>query len=222
MKFLYEPLQLPKLEREHIGEKRLYFKPENKDKKYISITTITSFFNRDIFISWRKRVGNEEADKITKASTKRGTDLHTLNECYLQSISPPDVPEISKKLFEINKPALDKIGKILGIELGMYSDFLGIAGTCDLIAEYDGDISIIDYKTSKKPKPREWLEHYFVQCCAYSCMLYELTGIEAKKLVIIMSCENGELAVYEETDIAKYIALLVKYIKNYVSENTND
>lgn len=219
MSFTYEPLVLPKLEREHIGEKRLYFKPDDKEKKYISITTITSFFNRKTFIEWRKRVGSEEADRITKAATTRGTDLHTLNECYLQNITPPEVPEISKNLFDINKPALDKIGKIYGIELGMYSDYLGVAGTCDLVAEYDGELSIIDYKTSKKPKPRDWLEHYFVQCCAYAFMLKELTGMEVKKFVIIMSCENGELSVYEERDIAKHIKLLVKYIKHYVKEN---
>lgn len=219
MNFVYEPLSLPKLERTHIGDKRLYFKPEDKEKKFISITTITSFFNRQIFVKWRRKVGNEEADKITKAATTRGTDLHTLNECYLQNLVPPEVPEISKQLFKVNKPALDKIGKILGIELGMYSEYLGIAGTCDLIAEYDGELAIIDYKTSKKPKPREWLEHYFVQCCAYAFMLKELTGLEVKKFVIIMSCENGELAVYEERDIAKYIKLLVKYIKHYINEN---
>lgn len=219
MKFIYEPLELPKLQREHIGEKRLYFHPKNKDKKYISITTITSFFNRQIFIDWRKKIGNEEAEKITKAATTRGTDLHTLNECYLQNLTPPEVPEISQTLFKINKPALDKIGKIYGIELGMYSDYLGIAGTCDLVAEYEGQLAIIDYKTSKKPKPEEWLEHYFVQCCAYAFMLKELTGMEVKKFVIIMSCENGELAVYEKTDIEKYIKLLVKYIKHYVREN---
>ena len=219
MKFIYEPLELPKLEREHIGEKRLYFHTTKKDKKYISITTITSYFNKYKFVQWRKRIGNEEADKITKAATTRGTDLHTLNECYLQNLPLPEVPEISQKLFHINKPALDKIGKIFGIELGLYSDYLGIAGTCDLVAEYEGKLAIIDYKTSKKPKPEEWLEHYFVQCCAYAFMLKELTGMEVKKFVIIMSCENGELVVYEKSNIQDYIKLLVKYIKHYVKEN---
>jgi genome maintenance exonuclease 1 len=219
VKFKFCNLDLPKLEREHIGEKRFYLDPKDKNRKYVSITTITSFFNRHIFVEWRKKVGNEEADKITKASTTRGTDLHTLNECYLQDIEPPVVPEISQRLFSINKPALDKIGKIYGIEIGLYSLYLGIAGTCDLIAEYDGKLAIIDYKTSKKPKPREWLEHYFVQCCAYAFMLKELTGLEVEKLVIIMSCESGELVVYEETNIEKYIKLLVKYIKHYVEEN---
>ena len=98
MSFVYEPLVLPKLEREHIGDKRLYFRPDNKAKKFISITTITSFFNRHIFINWRKKVGNVEADKITKASTTRGTDLHTLNECYIQGLDAPEVPEITTRL----------------------------------------------------------------------------------------------------------------------------
>jgi len=219
VKFLYEPLSLPKIDRTHIGEKRLYFEPNTPDKKYLSITTITSFYNRHIFIDWRNKIGNEEANKITKSATSRGTDLHTLNECYLQGIPAPEVQELSKKLFKINKPALNRITKIYGIELAMFSKFLGIAGTCDLVADFDGELAIIDYKTSKQPKPVDWLEHYFVQCCAYACMLNELTGMVVKKLVIIMSCENGELRVYEETDIAKYIKLLVKYIKNYVNEN---
>lgn len=219
MNFIYEPLQVPKLERLHIGEKRFYFKPEEENKKYISITTLTSFFNRQFFAEWRKRVGAETADKITSEACFRGTHLHSLNEHYLQGLPSPNAPEIAIKLFDINKPALDKINKIYGIEIGLYSDFFAIAGTCDLVAEYDGELAIIDYKTSKKPKPKEWLEHYFVQCCAYACMLHELTGLLPKKLVIIMSCENGELVVYEEYDLKKYIKLLVKYIKHYTNEN---
>lgn len=219
MSFIYEPLDLPKLKRVHVGEKRLYFKLDDLATKFISITTITSFFNRHIFTNWRKKVGNEEADRITNEATSRGTDLHSLNENYLQNLPLPEVSDLARKLFKINKPALDKITKIYGIELAMYSEFLGIAGTCDLVAEYDGELAIIDYKTSKKAKPREWLEHYFVQCCAYACMLHELTGLEVKKLVIIMSCEDGDLVVYEERDLAKYIELLVKYIKHYIKEN---
>jgi len=125
-------------------------------------------------------------------------------------------------LFETAKPVLHTIGTIYGMELRMYSETLGIAGTADCIAEFDGELSIIDYKTSEKPKKREWLDHYFVQAVAYSAMLFELTGMTAKKLVIIMTCENGELVVYEEKNIAKYLKLLVKYIKHFVKENTKD
>ena len=104
------------------------------------------------------------------------------------------------------------------LEGSLYSKQLGIAGTVDCIAEYDGELAIIDFKTSKKPKPREWIDHYFVQCMAYGCMLYELTGISVKKLVIIMACENGECVVYEERDKSKYIKLLTEYIRKFVRD----
>jgi genome maintenance exonuclease 1 len=104
------------------------------------------------------------------------------------------------------------------LEGSLYSEFLGIAGTVDCIAEFDGELAIIDFKTSAKPKPRDWIEGYFVQCCAYACMLHELTGLSVKKFVIIMACENGECVVYEEYDKSKYIKLLVKYIKKFVND----
>ena len=97
-----------------------------------------------------------------------------------------------------------------------YSLELGIAGTVDCIAEHDGDLAVIDFKTSKKPKPREWIDHYFVQCAAYACMLYEMTGIMVKKFIIIMSCENGECVVYEEYNKRKYINLLSEYVREFV------
>ena len=99
----------------------------------------------------------------------------------------------------------------------MYSLQLGIAGTVDCIAEYNGELAIIDFKSSKKPKPRKWIDHYFVQCAAYACMLYELTNIPVKKFVILMSCENGECVVYEEYNKKKYIKLLSEYIREFVT-----
>ena len=115
-------------------------------------------------------------------------------------------------------PTLNKIDNIHSLEGSLYSKELGIAGTVDCIAEYNGELAIIDFKTSKKPKPRNWVEHYFVQCMAYGCMLYEITGISVKKLVIIMACENGECVIYEERDKAKYIKLLSKYIRKFVRD----
>ena len=128
------------------------------------------------------------------------------------------VPPISDLLFKIAKVELNKIDNIYALEGPLYSRQLGIAGTVDCIAEYDGELAIIDFKTSKKPKPREWIEHYFVQAMAYGCMLYEMKIIPIKKLVIIMACENGECVVYEESDKAKYIKLLDKYIRKFVGD----
>ena len=95
---------------------------------------------------------------------------------------------------------------------------LGVAGTPDCIGDYDGELSIIDFKTSKSPKPLKWVEGYFVQASAYACMLYELTGIKAKKLVIIMACEDGELKVYEEKDVYKWVKVLDTYIRKFVND----
>lgn len=221
--FNHVDLHLPKLQRETIDGVRFYKIPGKENiKRLVSITSVTSHKNRQIFIDWRKKVGDAKADKITKQATSRGTDMHSLVENYLLNIPElPEVQPLSDYLFKIARKELDKINNIHAIEDSLYSEVLGIAGTVDCIAEYDGELAVIDFKTSKKPKPVEWIEHYFVQCMAYGCMLYELTGISVKKLVIIMACENGECEVYEEYDKGKYIKLLVEYIREFVDSKTN-
>ena len=217
--FNHVDLTLPKLSRETIDGVRYYSVPDEDELlKLVSITSVTSHFNKEIFVKWRKKVGNEEADRITKAATSRGTDMHTLTEHYLKNDDLPTVQPISDFLFKIAKGELNKIDNIHALEGSLYSKELGIAGTVDCIAEYNGELAIIDFKTSKKPKPRDWVEHYFVQCMVYGCMLYEVTGISVKKLVIIMACENGECVIYEEYDKAKYIKLLGKYIRKFVRD----
>lgn len=218
-KFNHVELNLPNLSRETIDGVRYYKVPDQDELlRLVSITSVTSHFNRQIFLDWRKRVGEKEADKVTRQATSRGTDMHILVEHHLKNEELPQVQPLSDFLFKIAKPTLERINNIHALEGALYSKFLGIAGTVDCIAEFDGDLSIIDFKTSKKPKPKDWIEHYFVQCCAYACMLYELTGIAVKKFVIIMACENGECVVYEEYDKEKYIRLLSKYIKKFVND----
>ena len=219
MVFDHVELDLQPLERAHIDGVRYYKIPDEEELiKMVSITSVTSHFNKEIFVKWRKKVGNEEADRITKAATGRGTDMHTLTEHYLKNEELPEVRPISDFLFKIAKGKLNKINNIYALEGPLYSKELGLAGTVDCIAEYDGELAIIDFKTSKKPKPRDWIEHYFVPCMAYGCMLYEMKGISIKKLVIIMACENGECVIYEERDKAKYIKLLGEYINKFVND----
>jgi len=217
--FDHVELNLPSLEREMIDGVR-YYKVGDSDEpqKFVSITSVISHFNKEKFSAWRKKVGNEEADKITRKATSRGTDLHTLVEDYLHNRNLSDVQPISEHLFKIAKSDLNRINNIYALEGSLYSQYLGVAGTVDCIAEFDGELSIIDFKTSKQPKPREWIDGYFVQCCAYACMLHELTGLSVKKFVIIMTCENGEVEIYEEYDKAKYIRLLTQYIKKFVND----
>ena len=215
--FEHVDLDLPKLSRETIDGVRYYSVPDEDELlKLVSITSVTSHHNKEIFVKWRKKVGDAEADRITRQATSRGTDTHTLTEAYLYNKELPEVQPLSKMLFQIYKSELNKISRVHALEGSLYSKELGIAGTVDCIAEYNGELAIIDFKTSKKPKPREWVDHYFVQCMAYGCMLYELTGIAVKKLVIIMACENGESIVYEEYDKKKYIKLLTEYIREFI------
>lgn len=216
-------VNLPQLERETIDGVRYYKVSEDESLlKLVSITSVISHFNKEIFVKWRKKVGDAEADKITRQATSRGTDMHTLVEHHLKNESLPEVQPLSQHLFQIAKPALNRINNIYALEGSLYSKFLGIAGTVDCIAEFDGELSIIDFKTSKKPKPRQWIDHYFVQCCAYACMLHELTGLSVKKFVIIMSCENGDVEIYEERDKKKYLLMLTQYIRRFVTDKLHE
>tara|TARA_B100001094_G_scaffold332476_1_gene404730 strand:+ start:13172 stop:13843 length:672 start_codon:yes stop_codon:yes gene_type:complete len=219
--FKHLDINLPSLTRETIDGVRFYNVPDEEELlKLVSITSVTSHFNRETFAKWRKRVGEDEANNITRKATSRGTDFHTLTENHLlnKEFETGVVQPLSEFLFLMAKDDLKRINNIYALERSLYSKYLGIAGTVDCIAEFDGELSIIDFKTSKKPKPRDWIENYFVQCCAYACMLHELTGLSVKKFVIIMSCENGEVEIYEEYNKEKYIKLLVKYIKKFVED----
>ena len=218
--FNHVVMGIPELKRVTIDGVRYYDVPDGN--KLVSITSVISWINREIFIGWRKRVGTQEADKITKASTSRGTDFHILAEHYLKNEELPSVQPLSEYLFKQAKPQLSLIDDIVALETSLYSQKLGVAGTVDCIAQYDGELSVIDFKTSKKPKPREWIDHYFVQCAAYACMFYEMTGQIVKKFVIIMSCEDGECVVYEEYDKGKYIKLLSDYIRDFVESKLQE
>tara|TARA_R100001594_G_scaffold36102_2_gene65696 strand:- start:3485 stop:4165 length:681 start_codon:yes stop_codon:yes gene_type:complete len=221
--FNHVDLDLPTLDRETIDGVRYYQTPEG-NKKLVSITSVISYINRQIFIDWRKKVGTEEADKITRQATSRGTDYHTLAENHLDNkeFEKGTVQPLSEILFLQSKDKLNSINNVHALESSLYSLELGIAGTVDCIAEYEGELAVIDFKTSKKPKPREWIDHYFVQCAAYACMLFEMTGIMVKKFVIIMSCENGDCVTYEEYDKRKYINLLSEYVREFVEYKLQD
>jgi len=217
--FNHVPAVLPPLERETVDGVRYYKVPDADEfVKLVSITSVTSFWNREKFAKWRKKVGEDKANEITRKATSRGTDTHTLIEHYLLNEETlPKVQPISDFLYKIAKPTLNNIDNIHALEGSLYSKQLGVAGTVDCIAEYDGELAVIDFKTSAAPKPRDWIDGYFVQAAAYACMYYELTGISVKKLVIIMTCENGDCVVYEERDKAKYIKLLVNYIECFLN-----
>ena len=125
-------------------------------------------------------------------------------------------------MFHHATPYLDKINNVHAIERTLYSEYLGLAGRVDCIAEYEGELAVIDFKTSGKIKPEKWLENYFVQEMFYASAYYELTGIPVKKLITIMVTPGGDVKVFDKRNKGDYIKLLVRYIKEFVSHNTGE
>jgi len=206
------------LSRKNVNEVRMY---DCGDNAYPSVTSIISFVSREKFASWRAKVGNEEANKVCKQATSRGTDLHLCLEKYLQNEDVKSLDEYKRPLiqfmFNFAKPHVDeRLNNIYQQETPMYSDKLCLAGTVDLICEVDGELAIVDFKTSKKEKPEEWLEDYFVQLSAYWAMFSEKTGIVPKKLVVFLVGENGDVQIVERRNIMKYLTKLQDYVDQFV------
>lgn len=188
---------------------------------YPSVTSVISFINAHKFAEWRKRVGNEEANRKCKHGTTRGTRLHRLLEVYIQNgdykaLDEYKIPLI-EMMFKAAKFYLDtRLDNIYQQETPMFSDKLCLAGTVDLICEVDGELSIVDFKTSSSEKPEEWLEDYFVQLSAYWAMFSEKTGIVPKKLVVFLVGENGDVQIVERRNIMHYLTTLQDYASKFI------
>ena len=183
---------------EHHNGRRHYVTPEGE--LYPSITTILGELSKAAIQAWRERVGEEEANKISTKASRRGTSLHSLCESYIKNEDEyldgqtPNVIE----LFKTIEPFLERVDNVHGVELALYSDHFGIAGRTDLIAEFDGMLSVIDYKTSNKTKKKEWCESYFAQGAFYGVAYEELTNIPVPQVVIIMAVENESPQLFVE------------------------
>ena len=176
---------------------RFYATPSGK--KYPSVTTILSAHNKQGLLEWRKKVGEEQANKISSAAAKRGTKLHLHCENYINNVDViSTMPVFQRELFESILPLLHNINNVHVQEQRLYSDHLRLAGTVDCVAEYEGKLAIIDYKTSSRRKNKEYIHNYFMQCAAYAIMYEERTGIPISKLVIIVAVENDDPQVFVE------------------------
>jgi hypothetical protein len=181
---------LQQLPRKNIDGKRVYETPDGSH--YPSVTTITGQMSKDAIVAWRKRVGDEVANKITNQATTRGTSVHKLCEDYCLNLDMDDkVMPANKEMFMSIKGELDaKVDNIRSVEGFLYSNYLRTAGQVDLVADYNDKISIIDFKTSKKRKPEAWIQNYFIQAAAYSFMFEERTNIKVPQLVIIIGVDG--------------------------------
>jgi ATP-dependent exoDNAse (exonuclease V) beta subunit len=178
--------------------KRFYETPAGE--LYPSITSILGEFSKASIQAWRKRVGAEEANKVSGKASRRGTRLHSVCESYIQNddgFLTGELPHITE-LFKTIEPFLERIDNVHGVELGLYSDHFGVAGRTDLIAEFDGKLSVIDYKTSNRTKKKEWCESYFAQCAFYAVAYEELTKIPVPQVVVIIAVDNEQPQLFVE------------------------
>jgi CRISPR/Cas system-associated exonuclease Cas4 (RecB family) len=189
---------------------------------YPSVTTVLGVLSRDSIKAWRERVGNEEANKISSQAATRGTKIHLLCEKVLdnEEIDTSKLSLLDLEIWNEFRPLLDRIDNIHAQEIALYSDHLRLAGRVDCIAEFDGKLSIIDFKTSKKPKKKEWIENYFAQAAAYAIMYEERTGIPINRSVIMIAVEGDDPQIFiEKRD--NFVPLLLKARDIWESENNS-
>ena len=230
MEFNHETVELPPITAINKDGVRVYETPQGK--YYPSITTILSIRNKKSLMEWRKKVGDDVANYIARTAANRGTKVHHMCEDYLNNF-PVDWPDKWKEhekkflpfcLFkQLENKVLQKIDNIRSQECALFSNKYRVAGRVDCIAEYDGKLSIIDFKTSTKERNDEWNENYYIQASAYAEMFEEQTGTPIEQIVILVVTEDGAVQefVKEKYD---YIPLLVETIDNFTKawEEEND
>ena len=209
------PHYWPVLETKTVDKKRFYITPEGNE--YPSITTVLSPRNKEGLMKWRKKVGNDVATHIANKAATRGTKVHKMWEDYLNGLDM----EHHKKDFlpyclfnELKDKTFDNINEVIGQELVLYSDKYKIAGRTDLIAEYKGELSIVDFKTSTNERKDSYNENYYIQTAAYAEMFEELTGNPINQIVILVVTENGTVQEFIKNK-QEYIPLLEETLEEW-------
>ena len=218
--FEHVETELTEMESVTTDSGRKYKTPEGVNLP--SITTVLSILSRDSIAAWRKRVGEAEANKISHRASSRGTRVHEIIEKYInndEDYRNGYTPDIIDSFIAIRPILDDRIGRVFAQEAPLYSNHLGVAGRVDCVAEFDGKLSIIDFKTSLKPKRLDWIKNYFMQESAYAIMWEERTGQPITQLVTIISVDNHEPQIFiEHRD--NWVRPLRETIAQYNEENS--
>ena len=222
--YTHKPVEIQKLTTQTINFKRFYQAPNGI--LYPSITTVLSTRKKEGLFEWRKKVGNEVANYVARTSANRGTAVHHMCEDYLNNypINWPDKWKEHEKKFlpyclfkQLKKTVLEKIDNIRSQECTLFSSKYRVAGRVDCIAEYDGKLSIIDFKTSTKERNDEYNENYYIQAAAYAEMFEEQTGTPIEQIVILVVTEDGVVQEFVKKKY-DYIPLLIESIDNFAKD----
>lgn len=185
---------LPNLKRKNEDGRRVYY--DDDGVKYHSVTNVVGSIDQQGLEEWRKAVGEDVANYVSRKAMNLGTKMHTMVETYLYNKKNTEKNLFAKAHFDNIKPLLQPITNIRGLEEKMCSKELGLAGTADCIAQYNGELSIIDFKTSSKKKQEDWILKYFLQTTAYAIMWEEITGEKIEQIVILITGEDGSRDEY--------------------------
>ena len=191
-------------------------------KAYPSITTVLGIQKKEQLQDWRNKIGEDVANWEMGRAARRGKATHTLIEQYLKGLTPSERSVLPLGLFRLIKPYVDQIDNIHCLETIMYSKKLTIAGQVDCIAEYNGKLSVIDFKTANKERQESWIENYFMQTTAYAQMYEEIFGKKIEQIVILLASEDGSTQSFIK-DTKDYMTPLMKSIDDFYKyyENLN-
>jgi len=211
---------VPEIKTQTINRKRYYVTPTGD--KYPSITTVLGHFNKKAIFEWRQRVGEKEANRISTQASRRGTKVHQMCEDYINNeLDEKKFMPTDKETFNSIRNILDSnIDNIQCQEATLYSDYLKVAGRVDCIGEWNDRLSVIDFKTSRKIKKKEYISNYFQQGAAYCVMFEERTKIPVDQIVIIIAVDGEEPQVFVEKRDT-WVLSLEKKIKLYGEANEN-
>lgn len=194
---------------------------------YPSVTSILSATKsqeeKESLERWRQKVGEAEADRISAESCARGTEMHSLCEKLFKGEDLGPISDLALPAWRSIKPLLARVKPIM-LEEFVYHESLRYAGRFDCFGSFDGHHhSMIDFKTSIKPKRKEWIDGYFIQAVAYAGALYSLTGKQVDSVAILIAVP-GKLAqnfVIDRAEMLGYWATWKQKLKHFEEINKN-
>lgn len=183
-------------------------------QNYPSVTSVLGIRKKEGLVKWRESIGEDVANWEMNRAARRGKSFHKLVEQYLNNETPSIRDVLPLGLFRLAKPYIDQINNIRLLEKIMVSPKLTIAGQVDCVAEYNGKLSVIDFKTANKERIEDWIENYFLQCTAYSSMYEETFGEKIEQIVVLLAAEDGTMTAYVK-DPQDYMEELVLSIETF-------
>lgn len=211
--FVLDRVVLPAIHSDDTPSGRYYVTPSGN--RYPSVTTFLSRFTDSSWLeSWKERVGEDRANRVSTQAKRRGTAVHAilekilLNDRFYMRGQMPNNLIMAESIANVLRA---RARVIKGIEIGVWSDKMKIAGRADCLGTFDDILSIIDFKTAKNFKNEEDIEGYFLQTTLYAMMVEELLGLSVPQIVILIGVDFENAQVF-----TKQKDLFLPKIKNMV------